>query len=292
MHSIPNLGFIFIITLFTFSCVSKKKHLATIDFAQSQSDSLQANIDSTTTVIGALRLQLAEEKGANRALLATQDKMQDRIINLDDEIERLSSEAENQVESMDGRIQAREKEIASLKARISNAKSELESRDTELETLAIALKDTLQSVDSTTYTVQFVDGQLVVSLLSDFLFYSGSTTKMHSEGEAALEYISQVVLGYPRMEIEVVGHTNNTSLRRSSIKSKWAFSAMRAATLVHRMTRQYDLNTNRIIASGKGEFAPRASNTTEEGRKQNDRIEIFIFPNQASLKRDIKRILD
>ena len=292
MHSIPTLGLILIITLLTFSCVSKKKHLATIDFAQSHSDSLQANIDSTVTLIGGLRLQLAEEKGANRALLATQDKMQDRIIHLDDEIERLSSEAENQAENMDGRIQAREKEIRLLKARINNAKSELESRDTELEALAIAMRDTLQSIDSAVYTVQFVDGQLEVSLLSDFLFYSGSTTKMHAEGEKALKYVSQVLLDYPRMEIEVIGHTNNTSLRRSSISSKWVFSAMRAATLVHRMTRQHDLNTNRIIASGKGEFAPRASNTTEEGRKQNERIEIFIFPNKASFKRDLKRILD
>lgn len=292
MTTLVRIFYLSVLLFFASSCVSKKKHLAAVDFIQLQSDSIQLNLDSTVSLIGELRLQLAEEKGANRALLATQDKMQDRIIRLDDEIEQLQQESASKVENMDGRLQEKEEAINSLQAKLDKVQNRLGLLDKGLKTLSVILKDTLKSIDSTVYTINTADGRLIVALRSDFLFYSGSTTKMHSAGEKAVQYISQVLLNYPLMEIEVVGHTDNSSIRRSSISTKWEFSAMRAATLVHLMTRQHDLSTNRIVASGKGEFAPRASNTTEEGRNQNDRMEIMIMPAESSLIRDVKKVLE
>jgi chemotaxis protein MotB len=40
----------------------------------------------------------------------------------------------------------------------------------------------------------------------------------------------------------------------------------------------YNINPNRLIAAGRSKFNPVTSNSTEEGRARNRRIEIIINP--------------
>ena len=127
---------------------------------------------------------------------------------------------------------------------------------------------------------------------ADFLFYSGSTNKTHTAGRLALDNVSHALSLYPTLEVLVIGHTDNSPLRRSSINDKWEFSALRAATVVQLLTQKNELSPNRITAAGKSEFAPRASNSTPDGRARNERIEIRVFPSQERLIRDLKRALE
>ena len=81
---------LFFLLLFSFllllsSCVSKKKHLEILAAYDSQLGLLTERLDSSAYVIRQLELEVAERKGENNALLVTQDKMQDRIIALDDD---------------------------------------------------------------------------------------------------------------------------------------------------------------------------------------------------------------
>jgi len=274
------------------SCVSKKKHLAALAVANQVSDSLQLQVDSTLEVIDTLRIRLAEQRGANEVLLITQDKLQDRIIALDDEIERLEDESASAAENLGGRLSMKEDTIQALRNQLTEIANTLEERSTALNTVNTLLLDTLAALDSTVYDLRYLDGSLSLSLSADFLFYSGSTTRLHTAGENALENISRVLTSFPQLEVMVVGHTDNSPLRRNSINNKWEFSSMRAATLVHQMTRQYELSTSRVIAAGKGDFAPRATNTTEAGRAQNNRMELLVYPAQKSLARDLRRKLE
>lgn len=274
------------------SCISKKNHLAALAAAAQIADSLHLQIDSTLEVIDTLRIRQAEQRGANEVLLITQDKLQDRIIALDDEIERLENESASKAENMGGRLALKEDSIRALKSQIADIENILEARNMALNTVNTLLLDTLATLDSAAYDLRYLGGSLTLALDADFLFYSGSTTRLHKEGEAALGNISRVLAGFPQLEVMVVGHTDNQPLRRNSINNKWEFSSLRAATLVHQMTRQYELSTSRVTAAGKGEFAPRASNTTEAGRAQNNRMEWLIYPGQKSLVRDLRRKLE
>jgi chemotaxis protein MotB len=274
------------------SCVSKKKHLQALSAADQFADSLQFNLNTAYQVIDSFHIRLAEERGANRALLETQDKLNDRIILLDDEIERLEEQAANNAQNLGGRIEQREQEIARLETQLEEIGKMLSSRDEALLEIEKLLKDTLSGFDSTAISLVYQDGALILAVLSDFLFASGSTTRMEKQGENALRSISSVLTAYPLMDVLILGHTDNTELRRSSIQNKWEFSSLRASTLAHMMTRRYDLSTSRVMAAGKGEFAPRATNTTKEGRVQNERMEIIIQPAQKSLIRDLKRKLE
>jgi chemotaxis protein MotB len=271
--------------------VSKKKHLAAVMQYTNVADSLAFHLDSTRQLVYDLRLDTAERRGENTALLQSQDKLMDRIVALDDEIERMERESASQVENLDERLQQKDAMIAEREARIAKAQALIAARSEELSLLSNQLRDTLLTIDSAAFTVELEGGGLILGIASDFLFYAGSTSKMHSKGQEALAKITSLLLPYTALEVVVLGHTNTDPLRRRSIDSKWAFTAMRAATIADLLTSEMELSTSRVTAAGKGDFAPRASNTTPEGRALNDRIEFHVQPSEERLLRDLRRSL-
>jgi|AntRauTorckE5430_2_1112549.scaffolds.fasta_scaffold09111_2 flagellar motor protein MotB len=282
-----------LLPLLLVSCVSKKKHLAALATADTRADSLVYRLDSTTQLVYQLRLDTAERRGENTALLASQDKLQDRIIALDDEIERMDLDQSSEVQDLDARLKERDILIAKRGAKIAALKVLLEQRSAALDTLAIQLQDTLLRLDSAAFTLELESGgTLSIAVLSDYLFYPGSTTRLEPTADTPLMLISQYLSAYPTVQLTVVGHNNNEPLNRKHIDNKWEFSAMRAATLVNEMTRKYELSTSRATAAGKGDFAPRASNATEAGRLLNARMEFRMELGQSRLVRDLKRVLE
>lgn len=288
-----NILWMGVLSLLLASCISKKKHLAALSTAITVADSLSYRLDSTVQVVYQLRLDTAERRGENTALLASQDNLQDRIIALDDEIERLQREQSSEVQDLDERLKERDALIAKREAKIAAIDKLLNERSSELDALGAQLLDTLQRLDSAAFTIEVEPGgRLSLSVLSNYLFYPGSTTRLEAEADTTLLIISRYLGDYPTLQLTVVGHNNNAPLRRNSINNKWEFSAMRAATLVNELTRKYELSTSRVTAAGKGDFAPRASNATEEGRLLNERMEFRIELGQQRLLRDLKRVLD
>lgn len=275
------------------SCVSKKKHLAALATADARADSLVYQLDSTTQLVYQLRLDTAERRGENTALLASQDKLQDRIIALDDEIERMDRDQSSEVQDLDALLKERDLLIAKQDVKTAALKALLEQRSAALDTLAIQLQDTLFRLDSAAFTLELESGgTLSIAVLSNYLFYSGSTTRLEPTADTTLMIISQYLSDYPTVQLTVVGHNNNEPLNRKHINNKWEFSAMRAATLVNELTRKYELSTSRATAAGKGDFAPRASNATEAGRLLNARMEFRMELGQSRLVRDLKRALE
>ncbi|GAB3282122.1 hypothetical protein GCM10027347_58160 [Larkinella harenae] len=74
------------------------------------------------------------------------------------------------------------------------------------------------------------------------------------------------------VKIEVSGHTDNQGGTANNLE----LSKKRAQSVVEYLTKA-GINTNRIKSAGYGESRPVASNTTEENRKQNRRIEWRIL---------------
>jgi outer membrane protein OmpA-like peptidoglycan-associated protein len=88
---------------------------------------------------------------------------------------------------------------------------------------------------------------------------------------STLDKISTIVNKYGKTTIAVIGHTDSTG----SNAHNQALSERRAGAV-----QQYLLGRNvvpqRLAATGRGESEPRASNSTEEGRALNRRVELFI----------------
>lgn len=89
--------------------------------------------------------------------------------------------------------------------------------------------------------------------------------------EEELRQILDVIQSCPDFTVQVIGHTDN----RGSRTKKLELSQDRAELVMSFFLKQR-IPQRRISAKGVGSSRPRADNRTEEGRKQNRRVEITL----------------
>jgi chemotaxis protein MotB len=120
----------------------------------------------------------------------------------------------------------------------------------------------------------------VVTILVDQLFVS-ATDILSDEGKAFLDKIAVLIAScFPEDYIYIEGHTDNQSLAVFEWKSDWDFSFARALSVLKYFADHKDIDPLRLSASGFGQYRPRATNETREGRRLNRRIEIVISPQR------------
>jgi chemotaxis protein MotB len=82
--------------------------------------------------------------------------------------------------------------------------------------------------------------------------------------------------------IRIEGHTDDTPIKTARYSSNWELSTARASAVVARFIDQR-MDPRRLSAAGYGEFHPRASNATAEGRASNRRVDVVVvLPPAAS----------
>ncbi|ANB57877.1 membrane MotB of proton-channel complex MotA/MotB family protein [Anoxybacillus sp. B7M1] len=122
---------------------------------------------------------------------------------------------------------------------------------------------------------------LLVTILNDVLFDSGSAEVRLQDRQIASE-ISRLLVMNPPRNIIVSGHTDNVPIRNSNFSSNWELSVMRAVNFMKLLLENKQLDPRLFSAKGYGEFKPVASNATPEGRMKNRRVEILIAPNTTA----------
>lgn len=113
---------------------------------------------------------------------------------------------------------------------------------------------------------------LTVTMPQDILFATGSAD-LRPDLQRDLNAVATNLLNYPDSTIEIAGHTDNTGTAALNQDL-----SQRRATAVADVLRQAGVPNRRIVAFGRGEDVPVASNLTPEGRSQNRRVEIIIRP--------------
>lgn len=114
--------------------------------------------------------------------------------------------------------------------------------------------------------------QLRVVMPQDILFATDSAT-LQPTLVGDLRAVAQSLLNYPNSQVQVIGHTDNTGAAAYNQDL-----SQRRANAVAFVLRDYGVPSGRLVAFGRGEDAPVASNLTAEGRQQNRRVEIIIRP--------------
>ena len=76
--------------------------------------------------------------------------------------------------------------------------------------------------------------------------------------------------------VRIEGHTDDTPIRTVRYSSNWELSTARASAVVARFIDQR-LDPRRLSAAGYGEFHPRASNATADGRASNRRVDVVVI---------------
>ena len=273
------------------ACVSKKVYTeAEADF-QNQLTELRAQLDDREHQIRTMELELASARGGNEALLATQDKLQARIDDLQEQLVNANQRAVGNQENLRAEIRELENQRAALENRIAAAFQSLRAGEAEAVAIADRLREQLDSLDrGGLHTVEQQGARVIVDLNEALLFRGPATNRLEPTGQQAVAEIGELLKTNPVLVVQVTGHTDNQRVPRQSLDN-WQYAAARAGTVVDFLTRESGLSANRITLASQGEFQPRQSNQTAEGRAKNRRVEVVIQPAERSLLRDLRRAL-
>lgn len=116
------------------------------------------------------------------------------------------------------------------------------------------------------------DNTLKLGIASDATF-AFDRADIQPQFRGTYDKIGTVLSDYDKTVIHVVGHTDSVGSDRYNLQ----LSRDRAEA-VGRALRDRGVDGNRIIYYGQGEKQPVASNETDEGRRRNRRVEIYIKP--------------
>ena len=144
--------------------------------------------------------------------------------------------------------------------------------------LAINLKSVLAEGIADKDVEIKVDKTVVFINLSDSMLYKSGSFELTSRAHEVLGKIARIVESRPEFEVMVEGYTDNVPISNSCITDNWDLSVKRSTSVVRVLQESYNIDPNRLIAAGRGEYNTLASNDTEEGRAINRRTRIIILP--------------
>jgi outer membrane protein OmpA-like peptidoglycan-associated protein len=116
-------------------------------------------------------------------------------------------------------------------------------------------------------------------LLMDAVYFQTNKTDISINSKPYLHIIAKMLTKYPKLQIEIAGHTDNTG----SDEHNNALSQGRAQSVVAYIIQMVPELKAVLTAKGYGETQPKADNKTSDGRKMNRRTELQVL-NKDVLK--------
>ncbi len=195
-------------------------------------------------------------------------------------------------------LEARLKEVGRLKneleqvrrtremqeAQLAKVKQEVLTVGEEIERIMKALEE---KFGKSLVVTQHHD-RLVLTLLGQVLFASGEAD-LTPLGLTIMKQVGQVLVTFPEKYIQVEGHTDNNPIfgqLQRQYPTNWELSTARATTVLRYLIEQTGMDPKQFSATGYADTRPVQTNETEEGRAQNRRVEIVLFPERVIENRE------
>jgi chemotaxis protein MotB len=176
------------------------------------------------------------------------------------------------LEQDQAKLRAQNEALEAQRLQLLNASKQSQSRYDAL------LADLNQEVQKGQLQVRRYKDMLTVDVAEQLFFDSGRAT-LKETGKEVLKKVADAIQSYEDKAIRVVGHTDNVPITGGLQKvfpSNWELSAARATTVV-RFLQDSGIAPDRLLATGRAEYAPVAPNDSPEGRQKNRRIEITLI---------------
>lgn len=170
------------------------------------------------------------------------------------------------------KLRAQNEALESQRLQLLSASKQSQSRYDAL------LADLNQEVQKGQLQVRRYKDMLTVDVAEQLFFDSGRAA-LKETGKEVLKKVADAIKSYEDKAIRVVGHTDNVPITGGLQKvfpSNWELSAARATTVV-RFLQDSGIAPDRLLATGRAEYAPVAPNDSPEGRQKNRRIEITLI---------------
>jgi chemotaxis protein MotB len=251
--------------LFMAGCVSMDKYKA-----------LQGQYQDQSEQNAALQQQLGNETASAQSLSQSANSLEAEKEDLERQTTDLGQE-KTQMES----------DLSTLKAQMADLSAKKDALEADKAALLAASQEKEKQFDGLVSQLQgeLADGQLKITQyqnmltvdMADKILFDSGKAEIKADGRKILQKIG-AALATSDKSIRVVGYTDNVPLLGGgAYASNWELSTARATTVVRFLQEHSKIDPSRLIAEGRGQYAPMAPNDTPENRQKNRRIEITLL---------------
>lgn len=212
------------------------------------------------------------------SLQSSRSALEQQVRNLESQRASLESQRaslEKQRDSLAKEKDTLSQQVAALEQQRAHLQASEKQVEARYDTLLANLNE---EVKKGQLQVRQLRGMLTVDVAEQLFFDSGRAT-LKETGKQLLQKVAESLKGYEDKAIRIVGHTDNVPITKGLQKvypSNWELSAARATTVV-RFLQDAGIAPERLLATGRAEYAPVAPNESAEGRQKNRRIEITLI---------------
>ncbi len=212
----------------------------------------------------------ALERNSSAAIAANSKKNRELLRQLEEK-ERALAEERTRLDNLQRDLEARSQRINELESRIA-------AKDAKMQALKTAISKALRNFEGKGLTVEERNGKVYISMENKLLFESGSWA-VGAQGQKAVKQLGKVLAENPDIAVLIEGHTDDDPfLGNAQLSGNWDLSTKRATAIVNILLQNKQIDPQNLTAAGRGEFAPVASNETNEGKSKNRRIEVILTP--------------
>jgi len=260
--------FVAILALLCSSCVVKKSKF---DIAESGRLAAIYSRDSLQDLLGQSRFQAA-------TLMNDTMNMGKSIRNY----QALLNTNMNENQKLNAQLIQKKKELDEREKTINQLQDVISEQNQKVKSILDNVKNALQGFDSDELTVREEGGKVYVAMSDKLLFESGKAV-VNAQGKEALGKLASVLNRQSDIDVYIEGHTDSVPIKTAVYNDNWDLSVIRATSVVRILTETYGVNPLQVQPSGRGEFKPVDTNSTNEGRARNRRTEIIIAPKLDKL---------
>lgn len=257
------------IGIMTTSCVSKKKYVQ-----------LQSEYDNTKSTL--TKTQVEKE-----ALEAKYNSIQDRVEAYNTKINSLKEESDAKFETVGNATVISENQKERMRQTLKNVDPQkLANARTLQDSINLAVgynltKSMKANFGGNNEDIDVnIDETVVMISVSDKLLFNSGSYRVSNKANGLLERLAAVINSEPAIEVMVEGHTDDRTVKQGSyIKDNWDLSTERATAIIRKLSDDYNVAPEKMIAAGRSSYKPLVSNDSNENRAANRRTRILILPN-------------
>lgn len=284
-----SIGLLAITTLGATSCVVSKKK-----FTSMQTE-MQANQAKTTANLEDAQKQLYVAQNQISSLNSELVLKNSNILSKDEQIADLKEQLADCKKLRDQQLTQVGDLTVLTQAASDNVKetlSQLERKDkyinllqqakTKADSINLALAVNLKGVlknglEDGDVDIK-VDKTVVFINLSDKVLYKSGSSELTAKADEVLANIAKIIESRPDLEVMIEGYTDNVPIKNNCMIDNWDLSVKRATSVVRTLQLKHNINPNRLIAAGRGEYNTLVPNDTPENKATNRRTRIIIMP--------------
>ncbi len=268
---VQDLVSLLLISLLVTGCATIREFTAGFEREQEEKDRLEETVKELEVKEAKflkenqnLRLEVGRLKENESTLHTEMQKLRDEEVELE---QKLASSRKHQ-KRLEVQLAEGDKMLAQL---IEERKEGF----VELDKVKRELSSGLEKYSGVSFEER---GDAVAIILQNVVTLKSGKVSIREAALPVLGELAKILKTFPANRLKITGHTDDIPVKLS-YPSNWELSAARALAIVHYLE-DAGIDPARMSAVGHGEYMPRGTNTTAEGRAKNRRVEILVMTSE------------